>query len=598
MALALGDNVARPSKRTISAVFDLVRRGRLKDATRTASAGGFDAFAAFLDSVRLVHAKDRSAAKAWATSRDKLLRRHGGEVQLAAVPFRDAQQAEETLAGFSFSGSVKPVPNDASFQFVTESSAWNSVARLPVARGGSSLLISIVLEVRTAVDENFSFELEFEDGSFERLLSMRDGGFTVCEEITATWTTRQEPLLFTFAIEPDRLHVYANGILCWRNVWRRRADVRSILFSLIGVEAATDGVMLRGIDIASFDRRFGGLVEDEEALYQALARMLLRERRAPEFWMLHQALADLPLAGMEEDLLSLLGELVADAHGFREWLYADVCKAVPEASAMLIPPPPEPIIKVEDVTAMFSTHPGEEFALSRLLTFRKAEEFPVLERIDFRVYPGDIVGIIGRNGAGKTTLLRALVGALPIRTGRISMHGRAMLLRPGLGMREELSGRDNIFSAALYMGLNRQQINAVIEEVIDFSELGEAIDRPIRYYSDGMRSRLIFSMATAISPEILLLDELLGAGDIGFRDKAARRLEAFLGGAKAVVVVTHGLSWVREKCNKALFMSHGRIVYFGNPETACSRYLLELHREYGRSPVVSLDDEEQMIRGQ
>ena len=172
-----------------------------------------------------------------------------------------------------------------------------------------------------------------------------------------------------------------------------------------------------------------------------------------------------------------------------------------------------------------------------------------------------------------------------------------MLLRPGVGMREELSGRENILCAGLYMGLSRKQIAEVIDEVIEFSELEDAIDRPIRYYSDGMRSRLIFSLATASSPEILLLDELLGAGDIGFRDKAARRLEKFLGGAKVVIVVTHGIGWVREKCNKALYLNNGRVGYFGDPETACDRYLRELHERYGHEPGISLDDEGQILAG-
>jgi len=139
-------------------------------------------------------------------------------------------------------------------------------------------------------------------------------------------------------------------------------------------------------------------------------------------------------------------------------------------------------------------------------------------------------------------------------------------------MQQELTGRENILLAGLYMGLTPREVDEIVDDVIEFSEIGEHIDRPYQYYSDGMRARLIFSLATSISPELLMLDELLGAGDIGFQEKAARRLDTFIRNAKVVFVVQHGTDFVMTRCTKCLYIKDGRQAYFGDPRIAVEMY--------------------------
>jgi ABC-type polysaccharide/polyol phosphate transport system ATPase subunit len=169
-------------------------------------------------------------------------------------------------------------------------------------------------------------------------------------------------------------------------------------------------------------------------------------------------------------------------------------------------------------------------------------------------------------------------GLVPVARGEVWVGGRPLLLRAGVGFREEATGRQNIVLAGCYLHVSPRRLRALVGEIVEFAELGEAIDRPLKHYSDGMRARLIFALATSVSPDVLMLDELLGAGDARFQDKAVRRLEAMLGRARAVVVVTHGLDWVRAHCTKALYLSRGRQRYFGHPDVAVSRYLDDLHR--------------------
>jgi ABC-type polysaccharide/polyol phosphate transport system ATPase subunit len=171
------------------------------------------------------------------------------------------------------------------------------------------------------------------------------------------------------------------------------------------------------------------------------------------------------------------------------------------------------------------------------------------------------------------------------------MRGTFALLKGGVGIQPNLTGRENIFHAGICLGLSPAEISSIRDEIIEFSELEDAIDRPVKYYSDGMRSRLVFSIATSVSPDILMLDELLSAGDVGFRDKASRRMDEFMERSKAVVVVTHGLEYVRERCNKALYLSKGHQMYYGSPEMAVSRYLDEMGMTMHQAAATQIDGE-------
>lgn len=232
---------------------------------------------------------------------------------------------------------------------------------------------------------------------------------------------------------------------------------------------------------------------------------------------------------------------------------------------------PSPVVKLEGVGVTIDSNPSAHASLRRL--FRK-EHSPVdiLRGISLRAYCGDIVGVLGKNGSGKTTLLRAMAAAMPLSRGRISVVGEPVLLRPGAGMHGDLSGEANIIRTGLYMGYLPHEIRAVMDEVIDFAELREHIHRPYRYYSDGMKARLVFAIATAIPRKILFLDELLSAGDMGFQKRAVQRLEQFIQQAQVVFVVQHSFDFVLTRCTKCLVLESGRPIFFGDPEVATEIY--------------------------
>lgn len=230
------------------------------------------------------------------------------------------------------------------------------------------------------------------------------------------------------------------------------------------------------------------------------------------------------------------------------------------------------IVSARDVVVELERNPGKERRIVRRMKGLRDTFLPV-DGVNFELHKGDVLGIIGHNGAGKSTLLRALCGLINIKQGEIRIADQFLLLRPGMGMRDELTGRENIVSMGFYLGLTMKQIDALSEDIITFSELGGHVDKPVKYYSDGMRARLSFSIATSFAPEVLFLDELLGAGDIGFQEKAQARLRKFIDKAGVVVVVTHSMAFVTESCNKALLMHGGRQVHFGDPDEAVARYM-------------------------
>jgi ABC-type polysaccharide/polyol phosphate transport system ATPase subunit len=236
-----------------------------------------------------------------------------------------------------------------------------------------------------------------------------------------------------------------------------------------------------------------------------------------------------------------------------------------------------PIVDVKNLTVELERNPTLERRLYRRLQ-RKRETFEVVDSVNFEAHKGDVIAIIGHNGAGKSTLLRALCGLIPIRSGRIEIADRFLLLRPGMGMRDELSGRENIQSMGFYLGLTADQIAKLSDDIISFAELGSHIDKSVKYYSDGMRARLSFSIATAFAPEVVFLDELLGAGDVSFQEKAQVRLKTFIETAGTVIVVTHSMGFVADSCTKALLMHQGRQVHFGDPHEAIARYYMLLEQ--------------------
>jgi ABC-type polysaccharide/polyol phosphate transport system ATPase subunit len=200
--------------------------------------------------------------------------------------------------------------------------------------------------------------------------------------------------------------------------------------------------------------------------------------------------------------------------------------------------------------------------------------FWALRDVSFRVSPGESLAVIGPNGAGKSTLLQVLAGILQPDEGAIEVNGLiSSLLTLGAGFDPELSGRDNIQLAGAFMGIDHADMVARTPGIVEFAELGQFIDAPIKTYSSGMRARLGFSIATSVDPDILLLDEVLATGDANFRAKSKARVIELVKAAKGVVLVTHDMEWVREYCNRAMLLEKGRVVLEGNPEEVVQLHL-------------------------
>ena len=209
----------------------------------------------------------------------------------------------------------------------------------------------------------------------------------------------------------------------------------------------------------------------------------------------------------------------------------------------------------------------------RLKDLKKTKKW-VLNDISFKGYAGEILGIVGSNGTGKTTLCRILGGLLKPDKGSLTINGSvSALLSLGVGFNPLLTGRENIYLNGTMMGLSLKQVEEYYEKIYEFSELKEFIDVPIKNYSTGMKIRLGFSIVVMIAPETLVLDETLSTGDQAFREKSAKKLEDLISKARMIVVVTHDMNFVKNKCSRAIWIDKGYVKKDGNPVEVADAYL-------------------------
>jgi ABC-type polysaccharide/polyol phosphate transport system ATPase subunit len=196
-----------------------------------------------------------------------------------------------------------------------------------------------------------------------------------------------------------------------------------------------------------------------------------------------------------------------------------------------------------------------------------------LDHISFSVARGEAFGIIGPNGAGKSTLLRCIAGTLRPNSGRVVVRGRtSTLLQLGVGFNPELSGSRNVYLGGLAGGLRKREIDGLFDEIVEYAELGDAIDRPVKTYSSGMFSRLAFSVGMHLDPEILLLDEVLAVGDESFREKSMQAMQDLLDRAGTIVFVSHSLESVERFCDRVVWLERGRIRMEGAAEEVVEAY--------------------------
>jgi len=200
-------------------------------------------------------------------------------------------------------------------------------------------------------------------------------------------------------------------------------------------------------------------------------------------------------------------------------------------------------------------------------------EYLALDHVSLVVKRGERVGVVGRNGAGKTTMLKLITGNFSPTTGTVDVYGRVQaLFNLGLGFHPEFSGLDNIRSSLAYCGLSGSDLKRAIEDVIDFAELGEYLEQPLKTYSLGMQTRLMFAASTAIRPDILIVDEILGAGDAYFSAKSAHRMEALAKNGCTLLLVSHSMQQILQFCNRAIWLETGKVVMEGDPLQVVKAY--------------------------
>lgn len=201
------------------------------------------------------------------------------------------------------------------------------------------------------------------------------------------------------------------------------------------------------------------------------------------------------------------------------------------------------------------------------------EEHKALNKVSFTLKPGARVGLLGRNGSGKSTLLRTLAGVYPPTGGKLDVQGKvAAIFNASLGFVQDATGIENIYLRGAMLGLSFAEIKALLPGIVEFSELGDWVHEPIHRYSSGMALRLAFSITTAVRSDILLLDEWLGAGDAAFLRKARARMRGMVQDASIVVLATHNLNLMRSQCNQAMVLEEGKLVFFGDLDTAIEKY--------------------------
>lgn len=242
-----------------------------------------------------------------------------------------------------------------------------------------------------------------------------------------------------------------------------------------------------------------------------------------------------------------------------------------------------PIIEVKGISKVYRIGQKQLYyslrdQLARLpaLLLRPTSEkkFWGLKDISFKVYPGDVVGIIGRNGAGKTTLLKIISQITPPSKGEIRLRGRvASLLEIGTGFHPELTGRENIFLNGAILGMRRSEISAKFSEIVEFSEVEKFLDTPVKHYSYGMYLRLAFSVAAHLDPEILLIDEVLSVGDAGFQKKCLGKMQLVAKQGRTIIFVSHNMGAINSLCNRCLLVENGKIISDSTPAKAIKKYL-------------------------
>ena len=238
----------------------------------------------------------------------------------------------------------------------------------------------------------------------------------------------------------------------------------------------------------------------------------------------------------------------------------------------------QPAIIVDNVSMKFNLSKEKvdslkDYIIKSIKKEIKYNEFWALQNVSFTVEKGDRVGILGLNGAGKSTLLKVIAGVFKPTEGSVTKHGKMVpLLELGAGFDPQYTGKENIYLYGAMLGYSKEFIDEKYDEIVKFSELKDFIDVPIKNYSSGMKSRLGFSIATVVSPKILILDEVLSVGDAKFRKKSEKKVLSMFDSGVTVLFVSHSLAQVQRICNKAMILEKGKLIAYGDIDTISEQY--------------------------
>lgn len=236
------------------------------------------------------------------------------------------------------------------------------------------------------------------------------------------------------------------------------------------------------------------------------------------------------------------------------------------------------IIQVNNITVRYKIANDrvsslKEFVIKKIKKSITEKDFLALDNVSFNVEKGDVVGVVGRNGAGKSTLLKVVSGIQKPASGNIVLNGRVVpMLELGAGFDMELSGKENVYLNGAVLGYSKEFLDEKYNDILEFSELGDFINMPVRNYSSGMVARLAFSIASMVNPEILIVDEVLSVGDENFQRKSKNRMIELMSGGSTVLFVSHNIKQIEEICNKAVWLEHGKVVMTGPSDVVCAEY--------------------------
>ncbi|MGN1114579.1 MAG: ABC transporter ATP-binding protein [Oscillospiraceae bacterium] len=234
----------------------------------------------------------------------------------------------------------------------------------------------------------------------------------------------------------------------------------------------------------------------------------------------------------------------------------------------------EPIIVFNDVKKEYYLYKNERARFKAIFTKNKGiKRHPALKGVSFKIYPGESVGIIGKNGAGKSTVLKMITGVSFPDSGEITVKGKvAALLELTAGFSPDMTGIENIHLKGYLLGLSDSEIKEIEDDIIEFADLGEYIDQPVRTYSSGMKMRLGFAININIKPDILVIDEALSVGDAAFKKKCRKKINEVIKSGVTVLFVSHSRDSIKETCSRAIYLCNGKVAYDGDVDTAFEYY--------------------------